>query len=76
MTQIDILQVIQVDIWTWQVHERVFYGLVGLKNVQRITGIQTYSSTGNLEIDVVYGIGRKLDYAAGRIKFNRHNSYF
>lgn len=37
--------------------ERVFYGLVGLKNVQRITGIQTYSSTGNLEIDMaVYGI--------------------
>ena len=25
--------------------ERVFYGLVGLKNVQRITGIQTYKPT-------------------------------
>jgi len=36
--------------------ERAFYGLVGLKNVQRVTGIQTYSSTGNLDIDVaVYG---------------------
>ena len=53
MTQIDILQVIQVDIWTYlSPRERVFYGLVGLKNVQRITGIQTYSSTGNLEIDM------------------------
>lgn len=38
--------------------ERVFYGLAGLKNVQRITGIQTYSSTGNLDIDMaVYGYG-------------------
>jgi hypothetical protein len=37
---------------------RVFLGLAGLKNVQRITGIQTASSTGNLDIDMaVYGFG-------------------
>ncbi len=37
---------------------RVFLGLAGLKNVQRITGIQTASSTGNIDVNIaVYGFG-------------------
>tara|TARA_S200002703_G_C3786414_1_gene242500 strand:- start:789 stop:1310 length:522 start_codon:yes stop_codon:yes gene_type:complete len=37
---------------------RVFLGLAGLKNVQRITGIQTASSTGNIDVNIaVYAFG-------------------
>ena len=37
---------------------RVYYGLNGLKNVQRITGLQIFGTGGNLDIDIsVYGYG-------------------
>ena len=36
--------------------DRAFYGLEGLKNVQRVTGIQTYGTGGNIDVNIVcYG---------------------
>ena len=32
--------------------ERAQYGLSGLKDVQRVTGIKTYSSSGNIDVDI------------------------
>jgi len=37
---------------------RGYFGLNGLKDVQRITGLQIYGTSGNLDIDIaVYGFG-------------------